>query len=80
MAVPMTPAFSAMIVTIAPAFTIATLIRFTLIPATVVAIIMTPPTVFAPLTIANYDASSHGRASDHRPSNYRNDRDRQFVI
>ena len=52
MAVPMTPAFSAMIVTIAPAFTIATLIRFTLIPATVEAIIMTQPTVFAPLLIA----------------------------
>ncbi|STJ79492.1 Uncharacterised protein [Escherichia coli] len=78
MAVPMTPAFSAMIVTIAPAFTIATLIRFTLIPATVVAIIMTPPTVFC--ATHNCDASSHGRASDHRPSNYRNDRDRQFVI
>ncbi|AIF94918.1 hypothetical protein SS17_3369 [Escherichia coli O157:H7 str. SS17] len=30
--------------------------------------------------IHNCDASSHGRASDHRPSNYRNDRDRQFVI
>lgn len=75
MAVPMTPAFSAMIVTIAPAFTIATLIRFTLIPATVVAIIMTPPTVFAPLIIAMPVVTVAPVTT-----NYRNDRDRQFVI
>ena len=30
--------------------------------------------------IRNYGASNHGRASDHRPNNSRNDRDRQFVI
>lgn len=52
MAVSMSAAFSTMIVTIAPAFTIATLIRFTLIPATMVAIIMTPPAVFTPFIIA----------------------------
>lgn len=52
MAMPMSAAFSAMIITIAPAFTIATLIGFTLIPATVVAIIMTPPAVFTPFIIA----------------------------
>lgn len=52
MAMPMSAAFSAMIITIAPAFTIATLIGFTLIPATVVAIIMTPPAVLTPFIIA----------------------------
>ena len=47
----MPAAFSPMIVTIAPAFSLATLICFALIPATMIAIIMTPPAVFAPFII-----------------------------
>ncbi|SRQ74304.1 Uncharacterised protein [Shigella sonnei] len=74
MAVPMSAAFSAMIVTIAPAFTIATLICFTLIPATMIAIIMTPPAVFAPFIIAMPVITISPVTT------YRNDRDRQFVI
>lgn len=43
-----TPASPAMIVAIAPAFPITAFIRFTLIPAAMIAVVMAPPAIFTP--------------------------------
>ena len=42
---------TAVVIAIVPAFTITALISFAFVPATMVAVVMTPPAIFAPLIV-----------------------------
>nr|VUD24980.1 Uncharacterised protein [Salmonella sp. NCTC 7297] len=74
----MTPASPAMIVTIAPAFPITAFICFSAYPSRDDSRYHGATSDF--YAIHNGCASNPDRASDRRPSSYRNHRDRQSVI